>query len=272
MRRLPRDPTRLRLTQPCPWRCPSAFAPSFDRASTYGRRRFLRTGRPAARPPEPRGPRSGRVVLSRPSTLSRPHPPVRRTPRPFPLPVIDAVLDIRGSSCLFSAPSGLSLLLNCPGLPPSLRRGTQCVLLSSSASALAIGWKADPWHPRNPHKSASLRGQRFAASYNRSLSLRPSGLLTTLADRTRREPGSPPSPRWLLRPSSLASDHPETSGICYGAKLRIAPAGLPPASSAARLAARFSPAQAPSKQSYGAGRGSSGPPVPPACAPPATAC
>ena len=35
-------------------------------------------------PPGPRGPRSGRVMLFRPSPLNRPHPPVRRTPRPFP--------------------------------------------------------------------------------------------------------------------------------------------------------------------------------------------
>ncbi len=35
-------------------------------------------------PPGPRGPRSGRVMLSRPSPLNRPHPPVRRTPRHFP--------------------------------------------------------------------------------------------------------------------------------------------------------------------------------------------
>jgi len=40
--------------------------------------------------------------------------------------------------------------------------------------------------------------QRFEASYNRSLSLRPSGLLATLADRTGREPGSTPGPRWLI--------------------------------------------------------------------------
>ncbi len=35
-------------------------------------------------PPGPRGPRSSRVVLSQPSPLNRPHPPVRRTPHHFP--------------------------------------------------------------------------------------------------------------------------------------------------------------------------------------------
>ena len=47
-----------------------------------------------------------------------------------------------------------------------------------------------------PHKSASTCGAiLFVASYDRSLSLRPSGSLAILADRTGREPGSPPSPR-----------------------------------------------------------------------------
>ena len=45
----------------------------------------------------------------------------------------------------------------------------------------------------------------------------------------------------LLLPSSLIQGHPGTSGICYGAKLRIAPTGLPPASSTARFAARQRP-------------------------------
>ena len=39
------------------------------------------------------------------------------------------VFDIRGSSCLFLSPSDLSPL-NFPELPPSIRRGTQCVLSS----------------------------------------------------------------------------------------------------------------------------------------------
>ena len=40
-------------------------------------------------------------------------------------------------------------------------------------------------------------------------------------------------------PSSLCTDLSASSGICYGAKLRIAPAGLSPASSTARFAAPF---------------------------------
>ena len=42
----------------------------------------------------------------------------------------------------------------------------------------------------------------------------------------------------FLHPSSQAPGHPGTRRICYGAKPRFTPGGLPPASSAARLAAR----------------------------------
>ncbi len=47
-----------------------------------------------------------------------------------------------------------------------------------------------------------------------------------------------PSQPMMASTSQLpASGRPGTSGICYGAKLRIAPAGLAPAGSAASLAA-----------------------------------
>ncbi len=50
-------------------------------------RRFLSTATMTSdlRPPEPRGPRPGWVVLSHPSSLNQPHPPVRGTPRHFSL-------------------------------------------------------------------------------------------------------------------------------------------------------------------------------------------
>ncbi len=133
--------------------------------------------------------------------------------------------------------AGLSTL-NFPELPPSLRRGTRRVHLGSSASTLAIGQEADPWHPRDPRKLASLRRQHFAASNERSLSLRPFGLLATLADRIG---GTDvlPAHGGLYVPFSGHRVASTPAGICYGAKPGIAPAKLPPASSAARLAARF---------------------------------
>lgn len=107
-----------------------------------------------------------------------------RNSSPFPAPaVIGLVFGIHGSSCLFLSPSGLSPL-NFPELPPSIPRGTQCVLLSSSASALAIRPAIGPWHPRLSHQISFMWGQNFEASHDRSLSLRPSGLLAILADQT----------------------------------------------------------------------------------------
>ncbi len=121
-------------------------------------------------------------------------------------------------------------------MPPSLRRGSRCVHLSSSASAPAIRLVTDPWRPRSPHKSASCGKE-----------------ISSLQAIVRFRYGPPVcSPSWLTRPkailhlaydgfllpSSLIQGRPGTSGTCYGVKLRIAPEGLPPASSTARFAAR----------------------------------
>ena len=71
----------------------------------------------------------------------------------------------------------------------------------------------------------------------RSLSLRPYSLLASRADRTRAAQ-RPPCPPRLLRPGFQIAGSPYASaGYDYGAKLRIAPAGLSPASTAASLAA-----------------------------------
>ena len=71
----------------------------------------------------------------------------------------------------------------------------------------------------------------------RSLSLRPYSLLASRADRTGAAQ-RPPCPPRLLRPGFQIAGSPRASaGYDYGAKLRIAPAGLPPASTAASLAA-----------------------------------
>lgn len=71
----------------------------------------------------------------------------------------------------------------------------------------------------------------------RSLSLRPYSLLASRADRTGTAQW-PSCPQRLLRPSFQIAGSPRASaGYDYGAKLRIAPAGLSPASTAASLAA-----------------------------------
>ena len=80
-------------------------------------------------------------------------------------------------------------------------------------------------------------GQPFRRINDRSLSLRPSGSLAILTDRTGLEPCSSQAHDGFLHPSSQAQGHPRTRGTCYGAKPSIAPTGLPPASSAASLAA-----------------------------------
>ena len=71
----------------------------------------------------------------------------------------------------------------------------------------------------------------------RSLSLRPYSLLASQADRTGAAQ-RPPCPPRLLRPGFQIAGSPHASaGYDYAAKLRIAPAGLSPASTAASLAA-----------------------------------
>ncbi len=136
------------------------------------------------RPPAPRGPRSGRVLWSRPSTLTPPHPPVRRTPRPFPVPG-----DRRGPGhargtppCRSSSPSGLSLLIG-PGWPPSLPRGMRCVPQLFHIDTGPRAGSRPLAFPTIPY-SASCGGFLFGAPYKRSRSLRPSGLLADRTDQT----------------------------------------------------------------------------------------
>ena len=136
----------------------------------------------------PRGPRSGWVVLSHPSSLNRPHPPVKETPSHFPFSVIGKVFDIHGLSCLFLSPSGLSSSLNFPELSRIAAVCTpvvRCVHTSVlPQSALAIRHGIGPWQPTFTPQISFVRASDFAASNERLLSLRPYGLLATLTDRT----------------------------------------------------------------------------------------
>ena len=110
-------------------------------------------------------------MLFHPSSLNRPHPPVRGTPHHFPLCGYRPGLDIRGSSCLFLSPSDLSPL-NFPELPPSLRRGVPMrapqFFRIGSGHQVANRPLASPF---TPQISFMWEGN-FVASNNRSLSLR----------------------------------------------------------------------------------------------------
>ena len=71
----------------------------------------------------------------------------------------------------------------------------------------------------------------------RSLSLRPYCLLAPRADQAAAALGPPGFPRLLLPGFQVTGSPHAPAGYSYGAKLRIAPAGLAPASTAASLAA-----------------------------------
>jgi hypothetical protein len=71
----------------------------------------------------------------------------------------------------------------------------------------------------------------------RSLSLRPYSLLAPRADQTQAEPSPLRLPGLLLPGFQVTGSPRAPAGYDYGAKLRIAPAGLSPASTAASLAA-----------------------------------
>jgi len=87
-------------------------------------------------------------------------------------------------------------------------------------------------YPANQlHAGSSFR--RFV----RSLLLRPYSLLAPRADRTRAVLGPLRSPGCLLPGFQVAGSPRAPAGYDYGAKLRIAPAGLSPASTATSLAA-----------------------------------
>ncbi len=170
----------------------------------------------------------------------RPHPPTCKPPSHFPAtPVIEAVFGIQESSCLASRSSGLSPLYS-PGLPPSASAGSPA--RAPQFFRTGTGHRVEgrnPWQLQYTHKSASC-GADFGG----------------LSVRFRYGPPGC-SPPGLTRPAELnvspayqgfyfrASSHrvtPITAGYNYGAKLRIAPAGLSPASTAASLAALPPPA------------------------------
>ena len=137
------------------------------------------------------------------------------------------------SASLAAPPSGLSLL-DCPGLPPSASAGSP--VRASQFFCTGTGHRVEatnPWHSNNPLEPASC-GRLFRRLV-RSLSLRPSCLLASRAGQTwGKLPGHPR----LLLPGLQATGSPRMpAGYHYDAKLRIASAGLSPASTAASLAA-----------------------------------
>jgi len=93
---------------------------------------------------------------------------------------------MRGSSCLVSTPSGLSLLSS-PGLPPaasagSLVRAPPCFRTSTGHR----GEGRNPWHLQCSRHQ--LRAGTHFRRLVRSLSLRPSWLLASWADQTEQTP------------------------------------------------------------------------------------
>jgi hypothetical protein len=99
----------------------------------------------------------------------RPHPPVWRPPTHFPAAlVIESVFGIRGSSCLASTPSGLSLL-DSPGLPPSASAGS--LVRAPQFFRTSIGHRVEernPWQLQTSRKSASC-GDPFSTACSLAL-------------------------------------------------------------------------------------------------------
>jgi hypothetical protein len=169
-----------------------------------------------------------------PSCLAwRPHPPVGRPPPPFPAWLVRAaVFGVQGSSCLVSTPAGLALLY-APGLPPaasagSLGRAPPCFRPSTGHR----GEGRNPWQLHYARTSAP-RGDPMSTAGSCALATallvaRPLGC----SDRAEAQPAS----GFSLR-ASRPQVTPRTAGYDYGATWGIAPAGLPPASTAVRLAA-----------------------------------
>ncbi len=113
--------------------------------------------------------------------------------------------------------------------------------LSSSAPALAIRSKGKALGVSEyPANQIHARGcfRRLISS----LSLRPSWLLASWSDRNRKAQCPPSLPKTFTSGLSVQRVTSQTAGYNYGAKLRIAPAGLSPASTAASLAAPLRPA------------------------------
>ena len=181
-------------------------------------------------PPGPGDPRSGRVVLSRPSPLDRPHPPVRRTPRHFPHTRLWArSLTFEGRNILsvllafrtFAAELSGIAAVPAPGDPTRARLG-------SFAPVPAIGQSGDPWHfPMSPqvgfHAGCLFSPLQTIVRFRCG----PPGCSPPCP--TGPEGQRPSSPRRLLRPCFRTPGRPgHPQGNDCGAKPGIAPTRLPP--------------------------------------------
>ena len=151
-------------------------------------------------------------------------------------PVMDAVLDIQGSQHPVCPPHR-SFTTELSRIAATCTPGDP--VRASQFFRTGTGDRVERRPLASPNTPASRIpcGERFFdASYGRSLSLRPSRLFASLSDRTRGTSSSLPTEAFTSPlPDAGSPRHPW--GYDYDAKLRIAPAGLPPASSAASLAA-----------------------------------
>jgi hypothetical protein len=120
-------------------------------------------------------------------------------------------------------------------LPPSASAGS--LVRAPPCFRTSAGHRGEgrnPWHLQ--HSRHQLHAGTPCRRLVRSLSLRPSWLLASWADQTENARRSQPSLGLYVRASSPQVT-PRTAGYDYGAKWGIAPAGLPPASTAVSLAA-----------------------------------
>ena len=216
------------------------FTPSFDdavRCAQWPPLRAPHTLPPS--PPEPRGPRSVRVVLSRTSpladlirqsgelrALSR-HPPVIGPVLDIHRIILSALLTFR----IFPAVLSRIAAFSTPGAP---LRAPQFFRTGTGHRA-----KARPLAAPITPPISSMRDSFFVASFVRSRygppACSPPGLTRPL-----RPFGRPGLPGLLLPGFQITGSPRMPAGYDYGAKLRIAPAGLSPASTAASLAAPLS--------------------------------
>ena len=131
---------------------------------------------------------------------------------PFPaLRLLARSLTFKGHNILSVLLTGLSPL-NFPELPPSLRRGSGAYISVLPHRRWPSGRVETLGIYQYPRKSDSLRGAFFDASYERSLSLRPSRLLASLSDRTGTT-GVLPAHRGFYVPASGRRVTPTSVGI-----------------------------------------------------------
>ena len=178
-------------------------------------------------------------MLSRPSSLIRPHPPVRRTPAPFP----GSRLSVR--SLTFQGHNILSALLTFRTFTAELSRIAAVCTPGNPMRApqffrIGSGHQGDenPLAFTNNPTSQFPGGDMFSSLGKRSFAFATAlRFARPPTDLNRGDSVLLPAHEGFYFPAYRHRVAPVPAGYDYGAKLRSAPAGLSPASSAASLAA-----------------------------------